>query len=204
LKDAKNIDVLKIDKRFAELFVGAFGFDNTEFEYLLSHFTRKELKKGDFFCRVGDTGDSKAYINKGCTRTFVFNEDGRESILFFSFEDWWLCDFASFNSGNPGNYNIEALEDCELLYITKHNWEKLQTEIPKFRLWYTIKVPRSDGAMLNRFADQRLLSAEERYLAILKNKPHILQRVPLQHVASYLNIEPQSLSRIRKRVTKNK
>ncbi len=93
-----------IDNRFAELFKGSFGLDTDEYDQVLSHFTRTELRKGDYYHRTGDISRSKAYVNKGCTRTFVTNEDGKESILFFSFEDWWLCDFASFNSGNPGTF----------------------------------------------------------------------------------------------------
>jgi CRP-like cAMP-binding protein len=193
-----------IDNRFTELFKGSFGLDDNEYEKVIAHFTRKELKKGDYYHRTGDISRSKAYVNKGCTRTFVTNEEGKESILFFSFEDWWLCDFASFNSGNPGTFNTEALEDCELLEVTKEHWIKLRREVPKMELWYTLKAPKSAGALLNRFSEEKLFSAEQRYLNLLKNKPYILQRVPLQHIAAYLNIEPQSLSRMRSRLAKNK
>jgi CRP-like cAMP-binding protein len=134
----------------------------------------------------------------------VTNQDGKESILFFSFEDWWLCDFTSFNSGNPGTFNTEALEDCELLEITKEQWKKLRTEVPKIELWYTIKAPKSAGALLSRLSEEKLFSAEERYLSLLKNKSYILQRVPLHFIAACLNIEPQSLSRMRSRLAKNK
>jgi len=193
-----------IDARFSELFKKTFGLDNNEYEYLLSHFVHIELKKGGYYHRAGRISYSKAYINKGCTRTFVKNQDGKESILFFSFEDWWLCDFASFNSGNSGTFNTEALEDCELLEITKDHWNMLRREVPKLELWYTIKGPKSAGALLDRLSEEKLFSAEERYLSLLKNKPYILQRVPLQYIAAYLNIEPQSLSRMRSRLAKNK
>jgi CRP-like cAMP-binding protein len=193
-----------IDSRFTELFKKTFGFNNNEYEYLLTHFTYKALKKGDYYHRTGTICNSKAYVNKGCTRTYVNNEAGKESILFFSFEDWWLCDFPSFNLGTPGTYNTEALEDCELVEITKDSWNTLRRKVPKLELWYTIKAPKSASALLNRFSDEKILSAEERYLDLVKNKPYILQRVPLQHIAAYLNIEPQSLSRMRSRLAKNK
>ena len=191
-----------IDGRFAELFKKSFGLDEQEYDYMLSRFKWKEIRKGDYYHRSGDVCRSKAYINKGCARTFVRNQDGKESILFFSFEDWWLCDFVSFNSGGPGTYNTEALEDCELLEITRDHWNTLRKEVPKLELWYTIKAPRSAGALLNRLSEEKLLSAEERYLALLEKKPYIIQRVPLQHIAAYLNIEPQSLSRMRSRLAK--
>ena len=193
-----------IDARFSELFKKTFGLDNNEYEYLLSQFGHIELKKGCYYHRAGRISYSKAYINKGCTRTFVKNEAGKESILFFSFEDWWLCDFASFNSGNSGTFNTEALEDCELLEISKDQWNMLRREVPKLELWYTIKGPKSAGALLDRLSEEKLFSAEERYLSLFNNKPYILQRVPLQYIAAYLNIEPQSLSRMRSRLAKNK
>lgn len=199
-----NSDNHPIDSRFSALFKKTFGLDDKEYHYLLSHFTRQTLKKGDYYHRAGNISYSKAYLNKGCARTFVTNKDGKESILFFSFEDWWLCDFASFNSGNPGTFNTEALEDCELLAITRDHWNTLRKEVPKIEQWYTIKAPKSAGALLDRLSEEKLFSAQERYLSLLKNKPHILQRVPLQHIAAYLNIEPQSLSRMRSRLAKNK
>ena len=191
-----------IDTRFSDLFKKTFGLDANEYDYFLSHFVQTELKKGSYYHRAGRISCSKAYVNEGCTRTFVKNADGKESILFFSFEDWWLCDFASFNSGNSGTFNTEALEDCELFEISKEHWNKLRRELPKLELWYTIKGPKSASALLERLSEEKLYSAEERYLSILKNKPHILQRVPLQHIAAYLNIEPQSLSRMRSRLAK--
>lgn len=191
-----------IDRRFTQLFKNTFGFDQAEYDYLLSIFKHKELKKGDYYHRAGLISHSKAYVNKGCTRTYVTNEDGKESILFFSFEDWWLCDFPSFNLGTPGTFNTEALEDCELLEITREQWAILRKKVPKLELWYTLKAPKSASALLTRFSDEKIHSAEERYLALVENKPYILQRVPLQHIAAYLNIEPQSLSRMRSRLAK--
>ncbi len=197
-----KINKREIDKRLTELFMGAFGFDEAEYDYFLSHFTRKLLKKKEIYSTTGSIANSKAYVNKGCARTFVIDEAGNEKILYFSFEDFWLCDFESFSTGLPGKHNVEMLEDSELLIISKNDWTKLEKEIPKMNQWYIRKVARSAGAMLNRLAEVKIDSPEERYLNLLKTKPYIFQRIPLKHIAAFLDIQPQSLSRMRKRLLK--
>ncbi|HWY98685.1 MAG TPA: Crp/Fnr family transcriptional regulator, partial [Bacteroidia bacterium] len=94
------------------------------------------------------------------------------------------------------------LEDCELLVISKNDFSKLEREIVKLQQWYTVKVARSAGAMRNRLAEIKTSSPEERYLTLIKTQPQIFQRIPLQYIAAYLNIEPQSLSRMRKRLAR--
>lgn len=195
------INKLEIDERFSKLFKDQFGFDEAEYDLLLSHFTRRIVKKKQLYSKAGDRSRAKAYINKGCARTFVLDENGNERILFFSFEDFWLCDFESFNSGLPGTHNVEMLEDCELLIISKDDWKKLEQKIPKMQKWYTIKVPKSAGAMLKRLVDEKVSTPEERYLNLIKTRPQIFQRIALKHIAAFLNIQPQSLSRMRSRLT---
>ena len=93
------------------------------------------------------------------------------------------------------------LEDSELLVIPKEKFQKLEMEIPKLKQWYTSKMLRSASASRTRIEEMKTLSAEERYLNLLEKQPHIFQRIPLQYIASYLNIEPPSLSRMRSRLT---
>jgi len=194
-------DELKnINHKFVELFRQTFAFTEEEFAMLLSYFTVKTINKKDYYLKAGECCHSKAYLNKGCARNFVLDEQGHERILFFAFEDWWLGDFDSYYSGKPGTNYIQMLEDSELLVISKENFQKAEQEISKLKQWYSFKMLRSASASRNRIEEMKTLSAEERYLKLIENQPHIFQRIPLQHIASYLNIEPQSLSRMRKRL----
>ena len=196
-------DELKnINHKFVELFRQTFTFTEEEFALFLSYFTVKTVTKKDYYLRAGECCHSKAYLNKGCARNFVLDEQGHERILFFAFEDWWLGDFDSYYSGKPATNYIQLLEDSELLVISKENFQKAEKEISKLTQWYTFKMLRSASASRNRIEEMKTLSAEERYLKLIENQPHIFQRIPLQHIASYLNIEPQSLSRMRNRLTK--
>lgn len=191
-----------INHKFVELFRQTFAFTEEEFALFLSYFTVKTVTKKDYYLRAGECCHSKAYLNKGCARNFVLDEQGHERILFFAFEDWWLGDFDSYYSGKPATNYIQLLEDSELLVISKENFQKAEKEISKLTQWYTFKMLRSASASRNRIEEMKTLSAEERYLKLIENQPHIFQRIPLQHIASYLNIEPQSLSRMRNRLTK--
>jgi len=186
---------------FIELFTRKMGMDEQEFELFCSHFREMTIRKKDYYLKEGSISNAKAYIKKGCSRTFVIDEDGKEHIIFFAFEDWWLADFESYHSGNPGKQNFQALEDMELLLISKQDFAKMEIEIPKLRQWYEIKQRKMNIAMINRLSEVKSSTPEERYMNLLKKHPEIFQRVPLQYIASYLDIEPQSLSRLRKRIS---
>jgi CRP-like cAMP-binding protein len=196
-----EVELENINPKFVELFTQTFAFTEEEFALLLSSFKSKTISKKDYYLRAGELCKSKAYLNKGCARNFVLDEQGHERILFFAFEDWWLGDFDSYYSGKPGTNYIQMLEDSELLVISKENFQKAEQKIPKLKQWYSSKMLRSASASRNKIEEIKTLSAEERYLKLIEKQPHIFQRIPLQHIASYLNIEPQSLSRMRNRLT---
>jgi CRP-like cAMP-binding protein len=100
----------------------------------------------------------------------------------------------------PGTLYVQALEDCELLLISKTNMDNLEATIPLLKEWHSGKQTRHLYASLNRLAEVKSLTPEERYLKLVEKYPQIFQRVPLQYIASYLDIEPQSLSRLRRRL----
>jgi CRP-like cAMP-binding protein len=196
-----EVELENINPKFVELFTQTFAFTEEEFALFLSSFKSKTICKKDYYFRAGELCRSKAYLNKGCARNFVLDEKGHERILFFAFEDWWLGDFDSYYSGKPGTNYIQMLEDSELMVISKESFQKAEQEIPKLKQWYSFKMLRSASASINRIEEMKTLSAEERYLKLIEKQPHIFQRIPLQYIASYLNIEPQSLSRMRNRLT---
>ncbi len=188
---------------FGHLFKETFGLTDGEFDELLSCFGVRHIRKKEFYLRAGEICRVRTYLNKGCTRHFVVDEHGHERILFFAFEDWWLGDLESFYSGNPGTNYIQALEDCEILVISKEDFIKLEERIPKLKQWYAFKVTRSASASIKRIEEIKTLTPEMRYRNLLKKQPDLFQRIPLQYIAAYLNIEPQSLSRMRRRLEKS-
>ncbi len=199
-----GIDQTILHPKFIHLFRETFGFTEHEFTLLLSAFHVQNIRKREHYLRAGEVSNAKAYLNRGCARSYVVDEKGHERIMSFSFEDWWLADFDSYYSGKPGTTYIQMLEDSELLVITKEMFQKLEEDIPKLHQWYSVKLTRHAQALTSNVEELRTLTPEERYLNLLKSHPEIIQRVPLQYVAEYLNIEPPSLSRMRKRLSKSR
>jgi hypothetical protein len=194
-------ELKNINPKFVELFMQTFAFTEEEFVLFLSCFSVKTISKKNYYLRAGSCCHSKAYLNKGCARNFVVDEKGHERILFFSFEDWWLGDFESYYSGKPATNNVQVLGRFRTAGNFKRKLSKSEQEIPKLKQWYSSKMLSSASAARNRIEEMKTLSAKERYLNLLEKQPHIFQRIPQQYIASYLNIEPQSLSRMRNRLT---
>jgi CRP-like cAMP-binding protein len=186
---------------FIELFTKKVGLGEDEFELLLSHFKREYIPRKYFYLKAGQITTHSAYLNKGSTRTYTIDDRGGEHNLFFSFEDWWLGDLESYHTQQPGKLYIQAIEDCELLCIPKTDLDKLESSIPKIKEWHSAKQTKSHFATLSRLAEVKTLTPEERYLHLIQKHPHIFQRIPLQYIASFLDIEAPSLSRMRKRLS---
>jgi CRP-like cAMP-binding protein len=191
----------EVSQQFIDLFIKKMDFTEDEFTLLLSHFRREYIPRKFFYLKAGQVSRRRAYINKGSTRTFTIDDKGGEHILFFSFEDWWIGDLESYYQQQPGTLNIQAMEDCELLCLAKTDLEKLSAQIPKLKKMFEQKEQRSSFANMRRLQEVKTLSAEERYLDLIKKFPEIFQRIPLQYIAMYLDIEPPSLSRLRKRLS---
>ena len=189
------------DRKFITLFRDTFGLNENELELLLSFFELKKISKKEFYLRPGKACRHKAYVNKGCLRNYVIDEHGHERVLFFPIEDWWIADIDSYYSGEPATNFIQAIEDCELLEISKENFQLLENKIPKLSQWYSLKMTRRATTINRRMEELKTMSPRERYLDLLNKRPDIFQRIPLQYIASYLNIEPQSLSRLRKQIS---
>ena len=176
--------------------------DAREFDYFGSHFKEFTIRKKDYYIKEGSITKAKAYVKKGCGRAFIFDKNGKEHITNFIFEDWWLGDYESYYSGTPGKSNIQAVEDMEVLEITKEDFSRLEIEIPKLQHW-SIKRQKHNFAVINQLYEVKTSSCEERYLQLLTKHPQIFQRIPLQYIASFLDMEPPSLSRMRKRLQEN-
>ena len=196
-----SIDLHIVDPKFTALFRDTFGMNEEEFQMLLSFFEVKKIFRKEFYFKQGKICRHKAYVNKGCLRNYVIDENGHERVLFFPFEDWWIADIDSYYSGEPGTNFIQAIEDCELLEISKENFQLLEKKIPKLSQWYSVKMTRRATTSTRRIEEMKTMSPKERYLDLLQKRPDIFQRIPLQYIASYLNIKPQSLSRLRKQLS---
>ncbi|MCW9064827.1 MAG: Crp/Fnr family transcriptional regulator [Ignavibacteriaceae bacterium] len=176
------------------------GFTEEEINQYLNFLTQKSLRKKDHLLMERDVCNHIAYINKGCLRRYIIDEHSKEVILNFSLEDYWIGDLESFIFRRPTIYYIQALEESELLLLSRENFLRVSKEIPKFKRFHDEKVQRNHYNTLKRLSVAKSATPEEKYLSLMKEQPQLFQRVPLHYIASYLGIEPESLSRLRKRI----
>ncbi|SDT68919.1 cAMP-binding domain of CRP or a regulatory subunit of cAMP-dependent protein kinases [Mucilaginibacter mallensis] len=157
----------------------------------------KKLRKSQYLLQEGDVCHYSCFIVRGCLRMYTVGDDGIEHILRFAVENWWISDRESFNNGSPSRCNIDALENCEVILIEKHDFIHLLTAIPKFRTFVDRLLARSFDAVQNRIMDSITHSTEERYQNFVTRFPGIFSRVPLRMIASYLGVSRETLSRVR-------
>jgi CRP-like cAMP-binding protein len=160
--------------------------------------TRK-IKNKDIILREGQVCKELGFINNGVFRMYYLS-DGKEINTHFSFENEFVVNYDSFLQEAPSRYFIQALEDAEIVtfnlptlqsaYNQSQNWERFGRIMAEYS--YKLTTKRVEGFMF--------MDAEQRYLQMMKETPHFLERVPLYHLASYLGVERESLSRLRKKI----
>jgi CRP-like cAMP-binding protein len=165
---------------------------------LMAHFKPKKLRKRQYFLQEGDVCKYIGFIVKGSARTFTVDEKGHEHILKLSLENWWLADFESFYLLTPSRFNIEALENLEVLQSTNAQIEEFLKHIPAFSAMANVISQNYTIANQKRMQAAMSYTAEERYEDLVSNYPQFLKRFPQNMIASYLGLSPETLSRIRK------
>lgn len=156
----------------------------------------------EYFLKEGTVCQQMAFIEKGELRMFYITEEGKEINVEFFFENDFVASYQSFLQQTNSKYYIQAISDCELITISHKTLQNAYANSP-----YWQKFGRIIAEKVFTLAEQRTESflfynAEERYLNLLKNRPIIFKKIPLYHIASYLGIEPESLSRLRRTLTK--
>jgi len=169
---------------------------------LMAHFKPRKLRKRQYFLQEGDVCKYIAFIVKGSARTFTVDEKGHENVLKLAVENWWLADFESFYLLTPSRFNIEALENLEVLQSTNAQIEDFLKDIPAFAAMQNVISQNYTIANQKRMQAAITYTAEERYEDLVSNYPHFLKRFPQNMIASYLGLSPETLSRIRKNAFK--
>ena len=163
----------------------------------------KKFNKKEFLLQEGQVCNKVSFVNNGCMRLF-YNVEGVENTVQFFFGNSWYTDYTSFLTGKPTIENMQALENCEVVQFKRENLYRLYELYPIFD-----RVGRvfAESAFLSLSRLNQMLTnetPEQRYLNLLKQRPEIVQQIPQHYIASYLGVKPESLSRIRKRISKEK
>lgn len=174
---------------------------DAELEYITNKFKTKAVKKNNFLLRQGDTCKDLVFVQKGCLRLYYLKDDIEVSV-WFAFEQSSAIEIYSFISERPSNYFLQAIENSEVLCLSKTELNKLYRHQPKMQemmrnFWEDVILN-----LIDRFTALQTDSAEKRYLDLLK-KPAHLETIPQKYLASFIGVTPTSLSRIRKQITRN-
>ncbi|MEE9363585.1 MAG: Crp/Fnr family transcriptional regulator [Cellulophaga sp.] len=170
---------------------------------ILSKVVHRNYLKNQYIIQQGDVCKTECFILSGCTKTFYIDREGQEHIVMFSIEDWWTSDLGSFITQTPADYNVQCIENTELIQISYETIETLYIEIPKLERFFRKIIERAYAASQKRIVRNFSLTAKEHYLIFKETYPKIEQRVPQYMIASYLGITKEFLSKIKSQLIQN-
>lgn len=176
-----------------------FGLSSEEAGIFLSQFSRMQLAKNEVFVEPGKVCNKVGLIEKGLLKC-VYNREGEEVVFEFAHEYNFISDYYSFVRQIPSEKEICCLEDTVIHVITREKLDLLCKEYP-----FIAAISRRINEKLflrmhERLTSMLLDSATVRYQKLLAEKPSLAQRIPQYLLASYLNVKPETISRIRKKI----
>lgn len=175
------------------------GLSPADTERVIGGFRLRTFAKDDHFVRAGQVSLHFGVVESGLFQ-YYFPTDGEERTTYVCHEHAFLASVASFLNGTPSNESIRALTDARAWLISKAELQKLLGEVPGFKDWYIGVLEWQIGCIDKSRHELLVLSSEERYQRLIGTEPELLQRIPLQYLASMLGVTPRHLSRIRKAV----
>jgi CRP-like cAMP-binding protein len=167
-------------------------------DYVITHYRKRSLKVGDHFHELHKIAREIAFVEQGVLRVYAIDPEGNEVVKYFVREKQFGVDLDSYYSAIPGKDAIQAVVDSEIYTISKTTIDRLCEEVPNL---YLFLKSITEVQLLNKIKDNDFLNygnSKTKYLEFLKRYPELVRQVPLQDIASYLKITPQSLSRIRR------
>lgn len=183
-----------------EIFKGT-SFSKKEITLVESKFEKLILKKGVILLHAGKRVDHQYFVRSGCLRTYFIDNSGKEHTTQFAIEDWWISDYTAFFNTTEAIMSIECIQNATIYKISKEDMENLYLEIPQLETFFRKKMERAFSNFQKRILGSLSQSAKERYTSFVRSYPNIEQSVKNYHIASYLGITTESLSRVRKEIT---
>ncbi|MDJ0367804.1 Crp/Fnr family transcriptional regulator [Hymenobacter sp. H14-R3] len=167
----------------------------------LALFNPLTISKKGVFLREGDVCEREAFVTKGLFRVYYTDNQGVEQVLYFAMEDWWLTDIDSFAHQRPSQLTIEALEDSEILVISRQDKDLAYATLPALDRLFRRMTEQTHVALQRRLLDALGKTADRRYVEFRQRYPTLVQRLSNIQVAAYLGISHEFLSKIRRKIT---
>lgn len=157
------------------------------------------VTRKDTLLRQGQVCANIYFVNSGILRAYYADKQDKETTIMFGSADWWITDMYSFLNHQPALMHLEAIENSEVLELSKTDMDHLFIDVPKFERFFRIIIQNAYVREQVRVIQNLSMTAEERYQIFIQKYPHIVQRVTQKQIASYLGITPEFLSAIRAR-----
>jgi len=189
-------------KKFMNQYI---SFNYIEWSILKSKLQILHYKKGDIIHHIGDISDKLMFINSGLARAYIIDENGKDYTWSIFFNDknshmtnLFLVDYESFINQTPSKLTIDAIEDCEVIVINYKDLEFLYNNTKRGDRFGRLMAEEAYSYLHTRVIERESKSAKERFKEFIKKTPHLLDKVPQYHIATFLGITPQHLSRLKK------
>ncbi len=189
---------MSLEKEVKNTIFKEFTFSEKESQLLGRSFEKIHLPKHSLLLKAGQQVQEQYFVASGCIRTYYIDSSGKEHTVQFAITDWWISDYTAFFNSGIAVMNIECLQDAILFKMSKIDMETMFEAMPRIESFFRKKMERAFATFQKRIISNLALSAKERYINFITSYPNIEQNVKNYHIASYLGITTQSLSRIRK------
>jgi CRP-like cAMP-binding protein len=176
----------------------------TEEARFLEVLVLKTIKRKQFLLHAQEVARYVAFVTKGCLRGYTIDHNGFEHILQFAPEDWWITDMYSFISQHEGELNIDAIEDTEVLLLSRKDQLQLFDDIPRFERFFRIITEKSMVSSRKRLIDNLSLTAEERYNTFCNYYPTLINSIAQKQIAAYIGVTPEFLSKMKAELNRKK
>lgn len=175
------------------------SISDEDFHYFTTHFVQKQIRKRQYLLQEGHVCRYQAFVVKGILRSYTVDEKGGEHILQFATEGWWMADLSSYFTEEPSPFNIDVLEDAQVLLLDKASWEKAMQQAPALERYFRIIIQNHLIATQKRLMQSLTGTAEEKYTKFQQTYPSCVQRIPQHMIASFLGLSRETLSRLKKK-----
>jgi len=158
------------------------------------------IKKNDYLLKRNQKENYLYFINSGCIASIVQEED-KESVLGFGYIGSIITSFISFSTETPTNLSLLAISNTEILKISKKELYQLIDDYADIAKWYSSTIEKTLVGHLKRQIELVTLNPSQKYNAFIERSGHLVNSIPLKYISSYLNITPETLSRVRKSIS---
>jgi CRP-like cAMP-binding protein len=176
------------------------SISESEMEAFCDLFQSKQVKRKSFLLKEGEVCRFEGFVTKGMFRVYHIDKNAAEQILYFAIDDWWITDIDSFTNERPSQLFIEAIEDSEVLLISKKDKDFAYANLPQIEKLFRVMTQKTHVALQRRMIDNLGKTAEQRYAEFIEKYPELFRRLSNLQIAAYLGISHEFLSKIRNKI----